>query len=95
MSEASLERAACRYAKKRGVRNVKLQGGVVGEPDRLFLLPLGRCWLVEFKAVGGRTSPRQKIVHAEYEAIGHRVSVMNDIVGFRVVLDSKLQATVD
>jgi hypothetical protein len=95
MSEARLERAACLYAKKRGVRNVKLQGGIVGEPDRLFLLPLGRCWLVEFKQPGGRTSPRQKIVHEEYAAIGHRVSVMIDIVGFRVALDSKLQATVD
>jgi hypothetical protein len=95
VSESSLERSCCLLARKRGVRSVKLQSGITGEPDRLFLLPGGRCWLVEFKQRGGRVSPRQKIVHAEYEAIGHRVSVMSDRVGFKVALDSKLQATVD
>jgi hypothetical protein len=95
MTEAAIERSCCLYARKRGVRSVKLQGGIVGEPDRIFLLPGGRCWLVEFKQPGGRVRPRQKLVHAEYEAIGHPVSVMSDRVGFKVVLDRKLQATVD
>lgn len=95
MSEAALERSCCLLAKKRGVRSIKLQSGIVGEPDRLFLLPGQRCWLVEFKQPGEPLRPRQKIVHAEYAALGHPVSVMTDRVGFKVVLDRKLQATVD
>ena len=95
MSESSLERSARLHAKKRGVRSAKLQGGIVGEPDRIFFLPAERCWLVEFKAKDGRASPRQKIVHEEYLHLGHKVDTIRSMPQFKKALDLKLQAAVD
>jgi len=95
VSESSLERSARLHAKKRGVRSAKLQGGIVGEPDRIFFLPAERCWLVEFKAKDGRASPRQKIVHEEYLHLGHKVDMVRSMPQFKKALDLKLQAAVD
>jgi hypothetical protein len=95
MSESALESAARLHAARRGVRSAKLQGGVVGEPDRVFFLPGGRCWLVEFKTLAGRLSPRQQVVIHEYRKLGHLVNVVRSMDDFRVWLDLKLQAVVD
>ena len=95
MSEGSLERSARLHAKKRGVRSAKLQGGIVGEPDRIFFLPNERCWLVEFKSPSGVLSPRQEIVHEEYLHLGHKVDMIRSLTQFKEALDLKLQAAVD
>jgi hypothetical protein len=95
VSEAALERACRAHATSRGVRSAKLQGGIVGDPDRVFFLPNERCWLVEFKQLNGRLTPRQKIVHEEYQHLGHPVSVVYTTLQFKVALDLKLQAAVD
>jgi hypothetical protein len=95
VSEAALERSARAYATSKHVRSAKLQGGVVGDPDRVFFLPAERCWLVEFKAEDGRLTPRQRVVHEEYLHLGHPVSVIRSMTEFRSLLDLKLQAAVD
>jgi hypothetical protein len=87
MSEAALERACRAHATSRGARSAKLQGGIVGDPDRIFF--------VEFKQPDGRLTPRQKIVHEEYLHLGHPVSVIRTTLQFKVELDLKLQAAVD
>ena len=87
MLEAAIEAGCCKYAVKRGCIPVKLQGGVTGTPDRLFLLPGGKTLLVEFKSPTGRLSPRQKLVHATYATRGHRVHVVRDTTAFKLLLD--------
>jgi len=80
---------------------VKAEGGfvikllsIVGLPDRLFLFPGARVWFVEFKAPGGRVSPRQRHVFWLLGQMGFPVAVIDNRVDFKKGLDMKIQATV-
>jgi hypothetical protein len=90
MSESAIERQCRTYATRRGVPSIKLQTGITGDPDRLFLMPGGRCWLVEFKVPEGRLSPRQKYRHAELAQFGHHVTVVYSTHEFTAMLDASL-----
>ena len=90
MSEAAMEQQCRRYVSKLGLISIKLYGGVAGDPDRVVLLPNGRCLLVEFKMPDGRLSPRQVYRHTELEGIGHRVAVVYSTQQFMALLDSIL-----
>ena len=90
MKESYLEHSCCIYARSRWCHPIKLSDGITGVPDRMFLLPEGRCWLVEFKVPGGTLTPRQKLVHAQLAAIGHDVSVIYTTKQFKAQLDDRL-----
>ena len=94
MREASIE-AACRaYAIRRGCWPIKIQGGITGEPDRGFILPGHLFWPIEFKATGvKRLRPRQRVRHAELEALGIHVTVIDSTAHFKILLDLYLGAT--
>lgn len=70
-------------------QQVRLRGGMVdkiaptrkGMPDRLVLLPGGRVYLVELKALDGRTSPAQDLYHQRAAALGTRVQLLVGRVG--------------
>jgi len=66
---------------------MKLQGTLAGAPDRILLLPGGRVWFVEFKAAGGRVSPRQVNVARRLNALGFLVTVCWDRAGFVAMLN--------
>ena len=87
--EARLEAACCRRAKSRGLWALKLWPLVTGLPDRLFLIPGGRVWLVEFKAPDGRVSKRQAVVHAHLRALGFPVSVVRSREEFVTLLHER------
>jgi hypothetical protein len=89
--EAAIEAACVKYANKHGCLTVKLQGGAVGTPDRLFLLPGGRTMIVEFKTPTGRLSPRQKLVFPQYDRIGHPVLIVRRPKAFKIMLDLLLE----
>ena len=93
MREANVERACVAHAAMRGVPSFKLQGGITGDPDRVFLLRHMPAWLVEFKTARGDLSPRQKYRHEELRRQGHPVSVIRSTAIFKVLLDVYLQAT--
>ena len=95
MREAYLEQSCCIHARKQGCFPVKLSDGITGVPDRLFLLPGGRLWLVEFKGKGGTLTPRQRLVHEQLAALGHVVDVVYNREQFTKLLALKLQADVD
>lgn len=90
--EARTESASVLYAKRQGCLALKLVSSITGLPDRLVLLPGGRVWFVEFKAPGGRVSPRQRTVHALLRRMGFRVDVVVRAGTFATTLDS-LMAT--
>jgi len=88
--EATLEARCCALAKRMGVYPIKLGGFVVGLPDRLFLLPDGRVWLVEFKTPEGRLEPRQKFEFERLHELGHPVTICRTYFGFKRDLDKLL-----
>ncbi|MEN6632618.1 MAG: VRR-NUC domain-containing protein, partial [Candidatus Polarisedimenticolia bacterium] len=67
--EASIERAACREARRLGIEPLKMSFGK-GWPDRLFLVPGGRPVFVEFKCVRGKTTPIQDLRIARLKELG-------------------------
>jgi hypothetical protein len=88
--ESSIEAACVKHAAKRGCISVKLQGGAVGTPDRLFLLPDGKTMAVEFKTPTGRLSARQKLVFDQWAEIRHPVLIIRQTKTFRLLLDALL-----
>lgn len=55
-------------------------------PDRLFLLPGGRCFFVEFKRPEGVLRPGQHSVIEELRKRGFTVYIINDVIeGLRLI----------
>ena len=72
--ERQIEMALQRQAKKRGGRAVKFTSpGLDGVPDRLLLLPGGRCAFIELKAPGKKLRPLQEKRRTQLEALGFLV----------------------
>lgn len=74
--ESSLEAYFYNAVRARGGRVDKLIATKRGIPDRLVLLPGGRIYLVELKALGGRTSVLQEVYHARAAELGTTVHVL-------------------
>lgn len=75
--ESKIERGACKRALgELGVPNVKLihPGGQTGWPDRLFFIPGGKPFLIEFKEVGYEPDPMQHYIHDMLEELGYDVA---------------------
>jgi len=76
VSEKSIERYLCELVKKLGGVCLKYSNaGAVGYPDRVALMPGGRCIWFELKSLGRTTSKVQAIRIAQLESIGHTVYV--------------------
>jgi len=59
LRESTIENAVVRYAKKHGVRSIKLAGSHDrGKPDREFLYK-GKILFIEFKRAGAKPTPLQ------------------------------------
>ena len=95
MLESAIESACVKHATKRGCLSVKLQGGAVGTPDRLFLLPGGRTMIVEFKTLAGRVRPRQRHVMGEFVRLGPFGQSVGSTKTFKLLLDATLHHGVD
>lgn len=86
MSERALE-AACRgYARQRGALSFKLWPTMAGLPDRMFLLPGGRCLFIEFKTPRGQVSPVQRLRHRQFAAVGWTVYVIRTLAEFKALI---------
>lgn len=76
VSEKSIERYLCELVKKLGGVCLKYSNaGAVGYPDRVALMPGGRCIWFELKSLGRTTSKVQKIRIQQLAEIGHVVYV--------------------
>lgn len=89
--EAALEARCCALAQLAGVYPIKLGGFVAGLPDRVFLLPGGRCWFVEFKGPKGKLRKRQVWCFTQLSNIGHEPSVIQEYTDFQNQLRKRLR----
>jgi hypothetical protein len=80
--EGALEgRVKDKALKRYGVASLKLeppQGSETGWPDRLFFIPGGRPFLLEFKEVGYEPDLKQVYIHSMLEGIGYDVAWTDD-----------------
>jgi len=61
MLEKQIEKAVCDYAKSKGILCYKfVSPGHAGVPDRMFVLPGGKVFFIEFKRLGCVTTPLQQ-----------------------------------
>lgn len=87
MLEKKIEAAVCDYAKSKGLLVYKFTSPARhAVPDRMFVLPSGKVFFIEFKREGQKpTVPQQR----EHERLrGHRVDVFvidNVAEGRRIV----------
>jgi len=78
MLEKEIEMQLVRAVKKMGGRAVKFTSpGFDGMPDRLVLLPGGRCGFVEVKAPGKRMRALQRVRHEMLKELGFKVYVLD------------------
>lgn len=93
MLEKQIEKAVCDYAKTKGMLVYKFSSpGHASVPDRMFILPNGRMFMIEFKSAVGKVTPAQQREHDRLR--GHCVPthVANGIEVGRNVIDSMLSA---
>lgn len=87
MLEKKIESSVCDYAKSKGLLVYKFTSPArAAVPDRMFVMPSGKVWFVEFKREGQKpTVPQQR----EHERLrGHNVDVFvidNVAEGRRIV----------
>lgn len=80
MLEAKIEEAVKNYAKERGMLVYKFTSpSRAAVPDRLFILPGGKVFFIEFKRTGEKPTPAQDREHARLRAQGSVVYVVDDI----------------
>jgi len=78
MLEKEIELQLVMAVKKKGGWAVKFTSpGFDGMPDRLVLLPGGRCGFVEVKAPGKRLRALQRVRHEMLRALGFKTYVLD------------------
>jgi len=78
MLEKEIEMQLARAVRKMGGRAVKfISPGFDGMPDRLVLLPGGKCGFVEVKAPGKRMRALQRVRHEMLKALGFKAYVLD------------------
>ncbi|GLC79304.1 VRR-NUC domain-containing protein [Lacrimispora brassicae] len=91
MQESVIEKKLRTEAKKRnGIAAKFISPGLAGVPDRLLLLPGGKCAFVELKAPGKRLRPLQAKRKKQLEGLGFQVYCIDDIGRIGGVLDAVL-----
>ena len=92
MLEKHIEAKVCDYARERGLLVYKFTSPArAAVPDRLFVLPGGRVFFIEFKRKGQRPTPPQTREHARLQAHGVTVLVINDVLEGLRAIDGMLE----
>lgn len=74
MLEKEIEKKVCEYAKSNGVLVYKFTSpNRRAVPDRLFIVPMGNVFFVEFKSPGNKPTPPQEREHYRLASAGVRV----------------------
>lgn len=80
MLEKQIEHAVCEYAKRQGILVYKFTSpSRAAVPDRLFILPGGKTFFIEFKRTGEKATPQQQREHHRLTEWGVPVFVVDDV----------------
>jgi hypothetical protein len=89
-AESQIERRVCeKIEQDYGVENTKF--GYDGWPDRIFWLPDGRPFFIEFKAGGETPDPRQKHRIDRLRKLGYDVEVHDDYQTAYSAIESRVK----
>ena len=94
--EKHIEDRVVKYAKARGCLVRKMAGfGFSAWPDRLFVLPSGKTFWIEFKRpVVGKLSPGQSSLITTLSDMGHIVYVVDDAERGKAIVEAELSRRV-
>ena len=97
MLEVTIEERACtRIQLELGVVSLKLNvQSNTGWPDRLYLVPGGKPFFIEFKQPGAEPEPRQRLIHAQLRYLGYEVEVHDTIEEAVQAVKRKLEAAIE
>ena len=91
MLEKDIEAKVCDYAKSKGILVYKFTSpNRAAVPDRLFILPTGHMFFIEFKAKGKKPTPAQEREHARLRGNGVYVAVIDDVDEGKWLIDRML-----
>ena len=93
--EKDIEAKVVKYAKAQECLSRKMNGfGFNGWPDRLFILPNGKTFWIEFKRPGNVLSPGQEELISQLRQLKHVVYVCNDAEKGKAIIDAELSRKV-
>ena len=91
MLEKQIEKAVCDYAKSKGVLCYKfVSPGHAGVPDRMFILPGGKVFFIEFKRMGGKATPLQLREIERLHSQGVDVAIVDNVIEGQYHIDKML-----
>lgn len=80
MLEKEIEHKVCQFAKDNGILVYKFTSpSRAAVPDRLFILPGGKVFFIEFKRSGQKPTPAQQREHELLRNQGVDVFVVDDV----------------
>jgi len=89
--EKDIEKKVCNYAKQLGCLVYKFTSPARRSvPDRLFIMPGGRCFMVEFKRKGCKPTPAQEIEIEKIRQQGTTVLVIDNVTDGKVAIEITL-----
>lgn len=86
MLEKQIERNLCDEVKNKNGMCLK-QTGLAGIPDRLVLLPDGKCAFVELKALGEKPRKLQQIRMKQLKKLGFKCYVIDGVEQIKPMLE--------
>jgi len=93
MLEKQIEKAVCDYAKEKGILVYKFSSpGHAAVPDRMFILPGGRMFMMEFKAPGKKPTAPQTREHNRLIRQGTRVFIVDNVWFGKDMIDDEIAA---
>lgn len=92
MLEKQIEKAVCDYAKVKGMLVYKFSSpGHAAVPDRMFILPGGKVFMIEFKAKGKKPTPAQIRENLRLKSQGINSYFIDDVEEGIMTIDIELE----
>lgn len=92
--EREIEKKVCKYAESKGIWQRKIiSPSHNGLPDRIFMLPSGTVFFIEFKRKGEKPTPMQLREHEKIRQNNGLVWVIDNVEDGKKLIDGLLQAT--
>lgn len=89
--EKQIEKAVCDYAKSKKILAYKFSSpGHAAVPDRMFVMPGGKMFMIEFKAEGKKPTAPQIREHIRLMQQGISVYVVDNVEEGILVIDLEL-----